>query len=130
MQPLSKLQKFFYQTFADLVFIVHLGLVLLVVFGWLIPALFYFFLGALVATFLSEIFLSYCFLSRMEFNLRKKIDPAKIYDKSCIVHYTRVLFGLPPRLASVTPVGFFKKNSFKFVLLTLFVVSISYRVLV
>lgn len=131
MASLNKSQKFFYQSFANLVFLVHLGLVLLVVLGWLVPSLFYFFLGAVVATITSEILLRYCVLSKLEFWIRKKIDPHKVYDKSCIVHYSRALAGLPPRaLQNPVELTFFKKNTFVFLLGFLLLIGISYRVFI
>jgi Protein of Unknown function (DUF2784) len=128
---LNKPQKFFYQSFANLVFLVHLGLVFLVVLGWLIPSLFYFFLGAIIATIVSEILLRYCFLSKLEFWIRKKIDPAKLYDKSCIVHYARAWIGLPPRaLQNSAELTFFKKNTFVFLLCFLLLVGVSYQIFI
>lgn len=127
----DRLQKFFYKSFANLIFLVHLSLVLLVVLGWLVSSLFYFFIGAIFATIISEIFLRYCILSKLEFWIRKKIDPTKIYDKSCIIHYTRALFGLPPRTLQVSAeLTFFKKNTFVFILGLLLSLGVSYNIFI
>lgn len=125
---LSNKQIFFYKILADFVFIVHFLLVLTVMFGWLFPKLFYFFLAAIIATALSEILFKYCLLSKIEFGLRRKINPDKHYDKSCIVHYWRVFRGMPPRLPKIPSPNFFKRNSFIFILILLFAASILYRV--
>lgn len=128
MSQLSQARKVLYRILADFVFVVHLSLVLLVVVGWLVPVLFYPFLVAVVLTFLSELFFGFCFLSKIEFGLRKRIDPNKIFDKSCIAHYVRSLFGLPPRSLPDVPKTFFKKNKFSFILLLVLSLGFSYRI--
>lgn len=112
---------------ANFVFIIHLVLVCLVTFGWLIPGFFYFHLILLLATLFSEIFLGYCPLTRWEFGIRKKLDPTLSFDKSCIVHYIRKWQGLGPRPVGDTKKSFFKKNSFIFVLLVIEASSIVYN---
>lgn len=91
-------QKFFYNTFANVIFLMHLSLVLIVCIGWLFPSIFYLFLTLLVGTALSEVFLGYCILTKWEFGLRRKINSTKQFDTSCIFHYGRALFGLAPRV--------------------------------
>lgn len=129
MQLLTNKRRLTYTTFAGVLFTVHFLLVLLVVFGWLVPPLFYVFLGALIATIISEIFFGYCFLSKWEFGLRKKLDPSREFDKSCIIHYIRMVFGMKPRKTSLKPRTFASKYSFIFILILLLTVSIFYRVL-
>ena len=68
---ISTKKKLLYIFIANLIFTVHLVLVLIVSVGWLIPGFYYLFLGALVATFLSELFLGYCPLTFFEFGLRR-----------------------------------------------------------
>ena len=128
MQPPSNIKKILYYFLADFIFVIHLAVILIVSFGWLIPSLFYIFIIIIISSILSEIYLHYCFLSKLEFGIRKKIDPTRIYDKSCIIHYTRVLFGLGPRIPSKQPQHFLKRNTFIFILLGIFVLGISYRI--
>ncbi|MFZ2521981.1 MAG: DUF2784 family protein [Minisyncoccia bacterium] len=127
MQPLTNIKKTLYLAIASILFTVHFLLFFLVAVGWLIPSLFYFFLGALIATFLSEIFLGYCPLSKWEFDLRRRLDPSREFDKSCIVHYIRMTFGLKPRVHNQAKKTFIKEKSFLLVLIALFIVSILYR---
>ena len=116
-----------YRLTAEFIFIIHLILVCIVAVGWLVPKLFYLHLTLLLATLFSEIFLGYCPLTRMEYTLRRKIDPTLLFDKSCMVHYIRKWRGLPPRPAVTQPISFFKKNSFLFILAALAILSFVYR---
>lgn len=119
-----------YSATADIIFWVHLAVVLLVVLGWLWPKLFYPSIILLVATLLSEIFLGFCPLTRLEFGIRKKLDPNLTFDKSCISHYTRKWRGLPPREMREVMGSFFKRKSFLFVLLGLAAINITYNTLI
>lgn len=111
-------QKLLYITTANTIFIFHFALVLIVCLGWIFPSLFYIFITLLFATALSEIFLGYCILTKWEFDIRRKMQPTKQYDTSCIFHYSRVLIGLPPRIpVNKKESGFFKKYSSLLILL-------------
>ena len=80
---------------ADFVFLVHFLVVVIIMFGWLFPSFWYIYMAALVATLCSEIFLSYCILSKWEFQLRKKDDPRIDYDYEFASFYTyRITRGL------------------------------------
>ena len=120
-------KQFLYSSLASLVFVIHLILVSVVTFGWLNGDLYLLFLGALVATVISELIYGSCLLSTWEFNLRRKIDPSKKYDASCIVHYGRKLFGLPPRIPTNTPKTFFQKYSFLMILMVLLIIATIYN---
>ena len=62
--------------------------------------------------------LGYCFLTKWEFNLRRKINPIGVFDSSCMFHYGRALFGLPPRSpVDKNSAGFIKKYSSLLILL-------------
>jgi len=123
--------KNLYKIYANFVFVLHFILVLVVVFGWLIPGdFFYVFLIFFSLTLISEILLGYCVLTKIEFDLRKKIDPDKKFDKSCIVHYIRSWRGLSPREPVINKNNFFQKNSFIFIMLGLLSVSLLWRVFV
>jgi hypothetical protein len=111
-------QKFLYTTLANIIFLFHLTLVFVVCLGWLFPSLFYVFLFLLFGTAFSEIFLGYCFLTKWEFTLRRKLKPTKEFDSSCIFHYGRALFGQGPRIRTdKASGGFIKKYSSLLILL-------------
>lgn len=81
--------KLVYRTAAELVFLFHFGLVLLVVFfGWYVPSLWPWYTVALVATLISDLTFGCCILSKWEFDLRKKINPQTNYDYTWATHYT------------------------------------------
>jgi hypothetical protein len=82
-----------YRISADFIWVFHLGVIILVLFGWLVPSLWWIYLFTLVITLLSEIALNYCFLSKWEFDLRKKINPDLHYDYSYTSYYTYKLTG-------------------------------------
>jgi hypothetical protein len=76
---------------ADLIFLIHFLVVLIALFGWTIPAIWVFYMATLVSTLTSEVLLGYCFLSRWEFALRKKLDPSTNYDYAFSSYYTNKL---------------------------------------
>lgn len=129
MQNPSAAVRIFYKALADFIFLVHFALVCIVAVGWLIPGLFYLHISLLLATFLSEIFLGYCPLTRLEYAIRHKLDPTLLFDKSCMVHYLRKWRGLGPRPAPTSPPTFFKKNSFTFILIGIAFLSLAYNLL-
>ena len=78
-----------YKTAAEGIFLLHLCLVLLVVFfGWYIPALWPWYVAALVATLVSDLLFGYCILSKWEFDLRRKVNPDTDYDFAWATYYT------------------------------------------
>ncbi|MBP9710895.1 MAG: DUF2784 family protein [Candidatus Pacebacteria bacterium] len=80
--------KVLYRTGADAIFILHFLLVLLVVFGFLLPSFWYLYMAALVATLISDLVFGYCILSKWEFDLRKKINPKINYNFTWTTYYT------------------------------------------
>ncbi len=112
---------------ANLILIVHLTLVFVVTFGWLVPSLFYAFVLFLLLTILSEIIFGACILSIWEFGIRRELNPERKYDTSCIIHYSRKLWGLEPRVKSEAPRTFFQKYSFILMLLTLLLIGSSFH---
>lgn len=126
---MTKIKRFLYLSTANIIFVIHLFLVLVVTFGWLTDSLFYLFIITITATVLSELVFGYCVLSKWEFDLRRKIDPSKVYDTSCIMHYGRGLFGLKPREKSFTTKTFIQKNSFLILLGSLFIIANLYHFL-
>ncbi len=109
---MAMILRVMYIILADIIFGVHLLLVLVVTFGWLTESLFFLFVALIIATILSELILRSCILSVWEFSLRKKVYPGRIYDSSCIMHYGRKLFGLKPRESDSSPKTFLQKNFF------------------
>jgi Protein of Unknown function (DUF2784) len=81
-------KKFLYILAADTLFVLHLILFLIVVFGWSIESIWGVYMTLLVLTLLSDIIFGYCLLSKWEFDLRKKIDPSIDYNFTWSTFYT------------------------------------------
>jgi hypothetical protein len=125
---LTKNKIFLYIFVADIIFVIHFLLVLSVVFSWLFPKLFVYFLVLWTFTFISEILFGRCVLTNWEFDLRRKIFPDSKYEKSCMVHYYRKLFGLEIREnREQKEKTILQKNSFKIILIVLLAVSLVYN---
>ena len=80
--------NFLYRTAANLIFVFHFFLVLLVLFGWLVPSLWYLYMATLVATLISDLVFGYCILSKWEFSLRRLVNPKLNYDFTWTTYYT------------------------------------------
>ena len=78
---------------ANLIFILHLAVVFIVLFGWAFPSISIIYLMMLIATLASEAFLGYCFLTKWDFDLRKKLEPNLNYDYSFLNYYGYKLIG-------------------------------------
>lgn len=91
--------KFLYRVGADAIWLAHFLIITLVLFGWLVPSLWYVYMVVLAGTLVSEFVWNYCVLSKWEFDLRKKIDPNLNYDFTYASYYTyRLTHGrLSPR---------------------------------
>ena len=74
--------------YANLIFIIHSLTILIIIFGWKLPEMWWLYMAKLIITLISELFLGYCFLSKFEFDLRKKINPNLNYDYSFSSYYT------------------------------------------
>jgi len=79
---------------AEIIFLVHIAVVAILLFGWLVPGLWPFYFTLLVATLISDLYFGYCILSKWEFDLRKRIDPDLKYDYSFTSYYTYKLTNL------------------------------------
>src|SRR3989344_6515558 len=77
-----------YRISADFIWLTHLFVIVFVLFGWLIPSLWYAYMAVVAGALLSELFLNYCFLSKWEFDLRKKVNTQLDYDYSYASYYT------------------------------------------
>ena len=73
-------KKLRYHLFANLIFLLHIVVVFVILFGWHFPSLYLLYLICLSVTLLSEIALGYCILTKWEFALRKKLVPDLNYN--------------------------------------------------
>lgn len=73
---------------ADVIWLLHFFVVIIALFGWLIPEIWYVYIFVLTSVLISNIIFEYCFLSRWEFNLRRKINPMLEYDYAYTSYYT------------------------------------------
>jgi len=80
--------KLFYKITADLIFVTHLIIVLIVLFGWIWSSIWLLYAIVLIVTILSDFIFGYCIISKWEFNLRKKVNPAVDYDYTWSSFYT------------------------------------------
>jgi hypothetical protein len=80
--------KIVYRLLADSIWALHLLVVLTVLFGWLFPEWWHWYVSVLVAVLVSNVLWNYCLLSKWEFNLRKMIDPKVQYDHTYTSYYT------------------------------------------
>ena len=87
------MQRFCIRIAAEIVFITHAISVAIIAFGWAVPMLYPAHLVLLFGGGLLQMMLGHCFLSRLEFALRKKLDPNIAYDSAYITHYMQSIFG-------------------------------------
>lgn len=76
-----------YHVFANIVFLFHILVVFIILFGWYFSSLRLIYVCVLFATLLSEILLGYCPLTKLEFDFRKKLIPNLNYDYSFLSYY-------------------------------------------
>lgn len=80
--------KFLYRFCADVMWLVHFLVVCIALFGWFIPSIWLLYMAVLVGTLVSTLTLGHCILSKWEYELRKKINPAVTYDFPYASYYT------------------------------------------
>jgi hypothetical protein len=80
--------KFWHRIVAELILGLHIFAVFLILFGWALPDMWWLYMSALVGTLVSDAIFGYCILSKWEFDLRKKYNPATDYDFSWTSYYT------------------------------------------
>jgi len=80
--------KYLYRAAADLVWGIHFCVVVVVLFGWLVPSIWYVYMAALVSTLISDLVFKYCILSKWEFALRKMSGSGAVYDFTYTTYYT------------------------------------------
>ena len=76
---------------ANFIFIFHCAILLVIFFGWIIPALWPVYAAVLAVTLILDIVLGYCILSAWEFQIRKKLNPHLNYHHSFTSFYTHKL---------------------------------------
>ena len=82
-----------YKVSANVMFLFHCCVLLVIVFGWLAPSIWPFYMALLGVTLVLDIILGYCILSKWEFVLRKKVNPHLDYDYSFSSYYLERLAG-------------------------------------
>lgn len=80
--------KYLYRICADLIFVFHSAIVLVILFGGFFPKIWIVYFLTLILTLLSELYFGYCIVSKWEFDLRKKISPEINYDYNWATFYT------------------------------------------
>lgn len=80
--------KLLYRTGADALWVTHFSVVVMALFGWLIPWLWPVYIAVLVGTLASTLMFGYCILSKWEYQLRREADPEVEYDFSYASYYT------------------------------------------
>lgn len=71
---------------ANAIFLFHVALVAIILFGWMLPSALVYRM-ALIVTLLSELLLGYCPLTKWEFSVRKILNPGLDYDYSFFGYY-------------------------------------------
>lgn len=87
------MRRLFIRVAAETIFVTHAISIVIIVCGWAVPVLYPFHLVLLFGGGLLQMMLGHCFLSRLEFALRKKLDPNIAYDSAYITHYMQSIFG-------------------------------------
>lgn len=76
------------QVAAEALFLVHLSLIAVILFGWLLPPPYYYAYAALVAgDLLLLLVIRHCFLSLWEFKLHRMVCPSVPYDTTFFTYY-------------------------------------------
>lgn len=69
----------------------HFFVVVVTLFGWLVSYIRPLYIGILVSVLVSNIFLKYCFLSKWEYDLRRRANANIEYDFIYTSYYTHYL---------------------------------------
>lgn len=83
----SSVKRASYLALANVLFLIHCVLVIILLFGWLVEALYYVYIASLFSTLLSHIIFGYCLLTKWEFTLRRRLHPGLYYDSTFIGYY-------------------------------------------
>ena len=88
------MNKKLYWLLADFIFVIHIAVVYIILFGWYHERYHTVYLFTLITTLLSEVILGYCILTKWEFDLRKKVKPELAYDSNFMSYYVHKFFKL------------------------------------
>jgi hypothetical protein len=108
------MQKYKYYFLANFIFLIHLTVIFIVLFGWYFKPIFAIYFLTLILALFSEAVLGYCFLTKWEFSLRKKINPDLNYGSAFINYYTQKYAGIK------IPPDYIKYVSLTFLIVSLF----------
>ena len=106
--------KYLNRIIADILFVVHFCIVLIALFGWLFPSIWYFYMTLLLVALISDWLLGYCILSKWEFDFRKKNNPTLYYNYSWTTFYTYKL------IESLVSKNFIERMAIFFTIASLF----------
>lgn len=122
---MSSHTKFLILLLSNLILLIHIGAVGTLIAGWLFSEPYYFFyLGVVTVTLLSETLLGYCFLTKWEFDLRKRINPRLHYDYSFFGYYGHKFFQRHVSMVFVRRVALFYLWSSLFLNVPLFITKL------
>jgi hypothetical protein len=78
---------------AELIFVFHTLLMAFLLLGWLLqPPYYYVYVGALWATFVTQLALRYCVLTTWEFHFRRLLDPSIGESPYYLTYYSHKAF--------------------------------------
>ncbi len=92
-----------YHTLANAVVVLHVGVILLCLFGWVAPVLDKVYFTVLLVTTISELSFGYCILTKVEAALRQQAGDTALPQTGFLAHYLEQLTGKPfsPRLIGI-----------------------------
>jgi len=70
------------------VFLLHVVVFVVILFGWVWPSIWPLYMALLVYVLIQNLVLGYCVLSRMEFSLRRILNPKLRYEYNFTTYYT------------------------------------------
>lgn len=79
--------RLFYRITAEIVFIIHIGILFMVLFGWIWPNMWKTYMLTILVVMISDVVFGLCLMSKWEFDLRKKVNPHLNYNYSWITYY-------------------------------------------
>lgn len=78
---------------AELLFVLHTVLMIIIVIGWLFPEPYYYlYVAILAATFGTQLIFRYCLLTEWEFYFRRLLDPSIGPSPYFLTYYSRKTF--------------------------------------
>ena len=107
--------KIFYNIIANIIFLVHTLIFIIVFFGGFFPQYKNLYLFTLIITFASDMLFGYCLVSEWEYYFRKKVNPKLDYDFTWTTHYLHKITN-----KHISPI-FYKYLSFWFLLVSILI---------